>query len=63
MVYRKMLSYSGDWFAVPRDSYDADVKVYSKALNDRDEATLLYYESGKTGWIQLKSYTDKVTIK
>lgn len=62
-VYKKFLSLSNDWFAIPIETYSEDLEVYQKAAEDGDEKTMLLFEGGLTGWIYLEEYYTKIVVK
>lgn len=43
-------SFSGDWFSIPSEYADEEIKVYNYAVNSGFEHTMLLFESGLTGW-------------
>lgn len=50
MKYKLYKSYSGDWFKVPYNNAERDIKDYVKALRNGDEKTMIKLETGLTGW-------------
>lgn len=50
MNYKLYKSYSGDWFNIPVETYERDVKDYEKALTYGEEKVMIMFESGVTGW-------------
>jgi hypothetical protein len=44
-------SYSGDQYYIPKENYEVDTWLYNKAVQELNEAAMLYFEEGNTGWI------------
>ena len=52
--YKRYQSLSGDWYNIPDDeNYSAQVSGYTYAVLISDESMMLWYESGKTGWVPI----------
>lgn len=44
---------SGDLFFIPKAQYAVEVREYFDAYLIEDEGTMLHFESGATGWVEV----------
>jgi len=49
-VSQTIRSPSGDWFYIPPEHRDAEIRLYRQACLAKDESAMLFFEEGTTGW-------------
>lgn len=47
---KTLRSPSGDWFHVPPEHRDTEIRLYRTACLAKDESAMLFFEEGTTGW-------------
>lgn len=52
-------SYSGDLFYIPNEQFIEEVEKYTSAIKANDDATMLYFEEGWTGWKYVEQSSSK----
>lgn len=44
-------SHSGDQYHIPTENYEVESWLYKQAVKEHNEAAMLHFEQGNTGWI------------